>query len=146
MGLGWSRRYDANVVGSPRIHDDEQSAQRSDAERDESLLFRIRVVILDRDGVGVAKDGNRFGHADAVLAKVDPGFARLIPLEAHSSSVRTSCAYVNSDLRGDVGACGAIAGTCDSCVQIASKTEIASKLRPNSKHLSVFESASTVRN
>jgi hypothetical protein len=30
-----------------------------------------------------------------VLAVVDSGLARLIPLEAHRSSVRTSCAYVN---------------------------------------------------
>jgi hypothetical protein len=31
---------------------------------------------------------------DAVLPKVDPGFARLVPLETRTSSVRTNCAYV----------------------------------------------------
>src|SRR5574340_672742 len=51
-------------------------------------------IIRDRDGIRVVQNRNRFGHADAVLAKVDPGFARLVPFEAHSSSVRTNCAYV----------------------------------------------------
>jgi hypothetical protein len=39
---------------------------------------------------------NRFGHANTVFAVVDPGFARLVPFDAHASSVRTYCAYVNS--------------------------------------------------
>lgn len=37
--------------------------------------------IRDRDGIGVVKHRNRIGHPDTVLAKIDPGFARLIPLE-----------------------------------------------------------------
>jgi hypothetical protein len=35
-----------------------------------------------------------------VFAKVGSGLARLIPLKAHTSSVRTSCAYVNPNAAG----------------------------------------------
>jgi len=37
---------------------------------------------------------NRLGHPDAVLAKVESGFALIVPLEAHGSIVRTFCTYV----------------------------------------------------
>src|SRR5690349_10300676 len=97
VGFGRTRGYDANVVASPRIHDYEQSAHRTHAHRDESLLIRIGFIIRDRDGVRVVKNWNCFGHPDAVLAEIGAGLARLIPLETHSSSVRTSCAYVNPD-------------------------------------------------
>lgn len=103
MGLGRTRGYDANVVASPRVHDDKQAADRAHG-----------FIIRGRDGVGVVKDRNRFGHTDTVFAKVDSGFARVIPLKAHSSSVRTRCAYVNLGLWRDAGACGA-AGAALNC-------------------------------
>ncbi len=73
------------------------TARRTHAERDESLLARVGFIIRDRDGVRIVKDRNRLGHSDAVLAKVDSGFARFVPLEAHDSSVRTLCAYVKGE-------------------------------------------------
>src|SRR4051812_42331122 len=96
MGLGGTRRDDANALASPRVNDNEQSAYRAHAKRDESLFIRIGFVIRDRDGISVVKNRNRFGHPDAVLAVVDSGFARVIPLKAHSFSVRTCCAYVKA--------------------------------------------------
>jgi hypothetical protein len=59
-----------------------------------SFLAQAGFIIRDRDGVRIVKDRNCFGHPDTVLAKVDPGFALLIPFEAHNLSVRTFRAYV----------------------------------------------------
>jgi hypothetical protein len=129
MGFGRTRGYDANVVASPRVHDHEQFAGRPNAHRDESLLIRIGLIIRDGDGVRVIENRNRFGYADAVLAEIDPSLARLIPLESYSLSVRTHCAYVNSDSSGRCRGVRAVAGACGFCVQIAFKKGIASKLR-----------------
>ncbi len=95
MGFGRTRGDDANVVASPRVHDNEHPGRRTHADRHESLLVRIGFIIRDRNGIRIVKNRNRFGHADAVFAKVDSSLARLIPLEAHSLSVRTNCAYFN---------------------------------------------------
>ena len=73
---------------SPR-HVYTTTSNRAHANRDESLLFRIGFVVRNRDRVRVVKNRNRFGHPDAVLAQVASGFDRLVPFEAHSSSVRT---------------------------------------------------------
>lgn len=70
---------------------------RAHTKRDESLLMWIGFIIRDRDGIWVLENRNRLGHANAMLPKVDSGLARLIPLEARSLRVHTSCAYVNSD-------------------------------------------------
>lgn len=82
-----------------------------------------------------------------------PCLRKLVPaLLASSHSKPTAQVYVPFvhtsilAVRGGVGACGAIAGTCSFCVQIAFKTGIASKLRPNSKRLSPFESMTAARN
>src|SRR5262245_22845011 len=80
MGLGRTRRDDTNVFDSPRVHDNEQPAHRAHAKRYESLLIRIGFIISNRDRIRLVKNRNRFGHADAVLAKVDPG----LPASSHS--------------------------------------------------------------
>ena len=133
MGLRRARGNDANVLASPRVHNHEQSAHHTHAKRDEPLLIRIGFIIPDRDGIGIVKDGNRFGHAYAVLSKVDAGLACLVPFETHISIVRTDCAYVNSVA---VGRCGAVWGDCGG-MRI---------LRPNRKRLNLFKSMGTVRN
>src|SRR5450432_3824866 len=63
------------------------------AESDKPLLARIGFHIRDRDRVRIVKHRKRFGHTDAVLAKVDPSLALFVPLETHNLSVRTLCAY-----------------------------------------------------
>ena len=142
MSFGGTRRDDANVLASPRVHDDEQSAHRSHAKRDESLLFRIGFFIRDRDGVGSSKTGIASGIRTPCLRKLIPALLASSHSKPTASSVRTDCAYVNSSLRGDAGACGALRQRTDS----ASKTGIASKLCPNRKRLSLFKSARAVRN
>ena len=92
--FGRARGNNPNVLTTPCIYNDEHAACRSHAERDESPLAGIGLLIRDRDGVGIVKNRNCLGHPDAVLAEVDPGFARFVPFEAHEYSVRTLCAYV----------------------------------------------------
>ncbi len=132
MGFRRTRGNDANVLTSPSVDDDKQSAHRSNAKRDESLLIRIGFVIRHRDRVRVVENRNRLGHADAVLAEVDSGLARLIPLEAHSSSVRTDCAYVNPDgaggeIGGMRGDCGDVRFLRPNRVQNGNRVQTASK-------------------
>ena len=83
---------------SPRhVDHHEQAARSTHADRDKSPLVQIGCIIRDRDGIGIVKDRNRLRHPDAVLAEVDADFARVIPLEAHTYSVRTFCAYVKGE-------------------------------------------------
>jgi hypothetical protein len=70
------------------------NGRRTHAERYQSFLVQAGFIIRDRDGVRIVKDQNRLGHPDTVLAKVDPGFALFVPLEAHNFGVRTLRAYV----------------------------------------------------
>jgi hypothetical protein len=55
-------------------------------------------------GVGIVKDRNRFGHANAVLQEVDSGFAVFVPIETPDCSVRTICAYAKEPALGVGGA------------------------------------------
>ena len=128
MGFGRTRRNNANVLASPRVHDNEQASERTHAERHEPLLVRIGFVIRDRDRMRVVKNRNRFGYADAVLAVINSSLARLIPLEAHSSSVRTDCAYVNPTGAGICGGMWGDGGDVRFLRPNRVQTEIASKL------------------
>src|SRR3954464_7097526 len=83
-----TRGNDPNVVAAPSVDHHEQAAHCAHPKSHKSLLVRIGFVIRDGDGVRIVENRNRFRHADAVLAVIDSGLARLIPLEAHSSSVR----------------------------------------------------------
>ena len=83
MGFGGTRGDHTNVLATPCLDNHGQTAGCTQSERDRSLLARVGFIIYDRHGVGIIKDWNSFGDPDAVLAKVDPGFALFVPLEGH---------------------------------------------------------------
>ena len=94
MRCGGSCGYDSDVLATPSIDNHEQTACRTHAECHKSPFVRLRFIIRDSDGVGIVKRRNRLRHPDAVLPKIETGFALLVPLETHPFSVRTYCAYV----------------------------------------------------
>jgi len=100
MGFSGTCGNDPDVVTTPSVDDHEQTARRTHAKRNESLLVRVGFIIRDRDGTRIVKDRNRFGQTDAVLAEVASGLTLLVPLETHAVSVRTSCTYVKRVLDG----------------------------------------------
>ena len=93
MRLCGTGRNNSNVIAAIGVDDNENPSFCSHTDGGESLLCRIRLIVLDRDRVDIIKYWDRFGHTDTVLQMIQPGFAPSVPLELHQSIVCTYCAY-----------------------------------------------------
>jgi len=84
-------RYQARLVATPRIDDNEHLSDGGHADR--HVAFLLRVIVSNRDGLLVVQGGRRIGEIDAVLLEVRRSLARVSSDVIHPLKCMHTCAY-----------------------------------------------------